>query len=224
MIELYDSSIPHPANPSWLESGSMPCYPPQLPQSCLYSDEELDASIASTLSQQREEDIWLFAYGSLIWKPEGPSVERMSAGVKGFHRGLNLWSRIHRGTPELPGLVLGLDEGGECHGMVYRLPRENLNAQLKALWRREMPDDSYRPEWLDCALEDGRHIKALGFVLEPERGNYAGYQPDSVLKQVFSQARGKCGSSRDYLSNTLKALRARSMPDVQLEAMFSRCA
>ncbi|MGJ8521434.1 Glutathione-specific gamma-glutamylcyclotransferase [Carnimonas sp. R-84981] len=202
----------------------MACYPPRLGQVCLNSDEQLEASIAETLARRKEKDIWLFAYGSLIWKPEGPSAERANARISGYHRGLNLWSRIHRGTPERPGLVLGLDQGGSCQGVVHRLPEHNLDQHLKALWQREMPDDSYRPEWLECRLADGRNIEALAFVLESERPNYAGTQPDSVVRQVIRQARGRCGSSRDYLRNTLSALRAQAMPDHALEATWARCS
>lgn len=176
------------------------------------------------MARRKEQDVWLFAYGSLIWKPEGPAAERVNARIHGYHRGLNLWSRIHRGTPELPGLVLGLDRGGSCQGVVHRLPQENLSEHLLALWQREMPDDSYRPAWLGCRLADGRRIEALAFVLEPERPNYAGTQPDAVVRQVINKARGRCGTSRDYLSNTLAALRGQAMPDRRLEATWSRCA
>lgn len=223
MIEASGSS-PAFATTSLVRAASMPCYPPRLAASRRYDDVELAASITATLRQRREGEIWLFAYGSLIWRPEGPALERQRARVHGYHRGLNLWSRIHRGTPEHPGLVLGLDRGGSCLGVAYRLPSEGLESQLMALWRREMPDDSYRPAWLGCRLADGRRIEALGFVLERERPNYAGQQPDTVIRQVFDHARGYCGSSRDYLANTLTALRARAMPDHRLEATFARCA
>lgn len=89
--------------------------------------------------------VWLFAYGSLIWRPECTAVERVRGRVHGYHRGLYLWSHEHRGTPQLPGLVFGLDRGGSCSGFAYRLPEDNLEAALNALWRREMPVPSYRP-------------------------------------------------------------------------------
>ena len=104
--------------------------------------------------------VWLFAYGSLIWRPECSAVERKRGRVHGYHRGLYLWSHEHRGTPQWPGLVFGLDRGGSCSGFAYRLPEDNLDASLYALWLREMPVPSYRPHWLTCRLEDGSQVQA----------------------------------------------------------------
>lgn len=149
-------------------------YPPQLEQPVHLTAGELQASLDATMAQHKGGPVWLFAYGSLIWRPECPAVERSRARIHGYHRGLYLWSQIHRGTPDAPGLVLGLDRGGSCSGFAYRLPDEHLKRHLLALWQREMPDAAYQPRWLDCRLEDGRRVQALGFVLRRNFACYAG--------------------------------------------------
>ena len=92
----------------------------------------------------RKTDLWLFGYGSLIWNPGLPTVEAVRSKVHGYHRGLYLWSRVNRGTPEQPGLVLALDRGGSCTGMAFRLAADGAMPHLEVLWRREMAMDSYR--------------------------------------------------------------------------------
>ena len=122
-------------------------YPPKLAPATPLTPPELVASLEATLAQRQPGPVWLFAYGSLIWRPECPAVAVRRARVHGYHRGLYLWSQLHRGTPEQPGLVLGLDRGGSCSGFAYQLPDDQLDDHLLALWKREMPDGSYRPRW-----------------------------------------------------------------------------
>lgn len=114
-------------------------YPPRLDLGPQLTHEQLMSSMQATMARHKGGPVWLFAYGSLIWRPECSSTERVRARVHGYHRGLYLWSHEHRGTPELPGLVFGLDRGGSCSGFAYRLPEDQLEASLYALWQREMP-------------------------------------------------------------------------------------
>ena len=200
-----------------------PFYPPALGAPERLSAEQLRASLEITMAEHGGGAVWLFAYGSLIWRPEFPVAEASRARVHGYHRGLYLWSLTHRGTPEMPGLVLGLDRGGSCAGFAYRLPDDDLDANLFALWQREMPYASYRPEWLSCRLEDGRRVRALGFVLERHMPSYAGSLPDSVVQRVFDSAQGHFGTTREYVEQTVSALRACAMPDLNLEALRARC-
>jgi len=120
-------------------------YPPTLDFGQQHTHEQLFNSMKTTMSRHPGGPVWLFAYGSLIWRPECNSVERQRARVHGYHRGLYLWSHEHRGTPETPGLVFGLDRGGSCSGFAYRLDESNLDDSLMALWQREMPYPAYRP-------------------------------------------------------------------------------
>ncbi|MBT8766490.1 gamma-glutamylcyclotransferase [Pseudomonas boanensis] len=198
-------------------------YPPLLEQPVQLTLAELHASLDATMAQHRGGPVWLFAYGSLIWRPECPAVESRRARIHGYHRGLYLWSQLHRGTPETPGLVLGLDRGGSCAGFAYRLPEEGLEQHLFALWQREMPDAAYQPKWLNCQLAGGAKVQALGFVLRRELSCYAGALPDHVLRLVFTHASGHYGSTRDYVEKTVNSLRAHAMPDRKLEDALVRC-
>ena len=198
-------------------------YPPRLDLGAPLTPEQLLNSMHSTMARHQGGPVWLFAYGSLIWRPECTAVERVRGRVHGYHRGLYLWSHEHRGTPQWPGLVFGLDRGGSCSGFAYRLAQENLEASLHALWLREMPVPSYRPHWLTCRLEDGTQVQALGFVLERHLPSYAGNLPDGVLSQVLANASGRYGTTRDYVEQTVSALRSHAMPDRNLEARLKRC-
>ena len=197
-------------------------YPPVIDLGPQLTREQLLSSMQDTMKLHQGGPVWLFAYGSLIWRPECSAVERQRGRVHGYHRGLYLWSHEHRGTPELPGLVFGLDRGGSCSGFAYRLPEECLQESLLALWQREMPYPSYRPHWLGCRLEDGTRVQALGFVLERHLPSYAGNLPDSVLSQVIASASGRNGSTRDYVEQTATCLRSHAMPDLNLEAKLKR--
>jgi cation transport protein ChaC len=198
-------------------------YPPSLDLGPQMTEAQLAASIECTMGQHKGGPVWLFAYGSLIWRPECSAVERQRARVHGYHRGLYLWSHEHRGTPECPGLVFGLDRGGSCSGFAFRLPEEQLEHSLVALWKREMPFPSYRPHWLNCRLGDGTKVQALGFVLERHLPSYAGNLPDNLLMQILASASGRFGTTRDYVEQTIAALRSHAMPDRNLEARIKRC-
>lgn len=199
-------------------------YPPVFEESRLLTDEELAASREKALAQwDRKTDLWLFGYGSLIWNPGLPTVEASRSKVHGYHRGLYLWSRVNRGTPEQPGLVLALDRGGSCTGIAFRVSADGAMPHLEALWRREMAMGSYRPAWLPCVLADGRRVDALAFVMRRDVPSYTGKLRDDVVKTVFGCACGRYGTTLDYVSRTVDALRDSGMPDRALEALLARC-
>jgi glutathione-specific gamma-glutamylcyclotransferase len=199
-------------------------YPPMLGDSALWTDAELAASREAALAGwDGRSDLWLFGYGSLIWNPGLPTLEAVRARVHGYHRGLYLWSRVNRGTPEQPGLVLALDRGGSCSGMAFRLGGADAAEHLEVLWRREMAMGSYRPAWLPCTLADGRRVEALAFVMRREASSYTGKLPDPVVRTVLGCASGRYGTTLDYVSRTVKALRESGMPDRALEALLKRC-
>ncbi len=199
-------------------------YPPDLGDARHLSQEELAGSLDATLTHwDGREDLWIFAYGSLIWNPGLPVEESLHARVYGYHRGLYLWSRVNRGTPEQPGLVLALDRGGSCSGVALRLSAAKARTELETLWYREMAMGSYRPAWLNCALADGRTAPALAFVMRRDVKSYAGRLPDDIIRKVFEQAQGRYGTTHDYVARTVKALREAGMPDPALEAVLHRC-
>lgn len=174
------------------------------------SSSQLDASLDGMLSQwDRLTPIWVFGYGSLIWHPEFQYDIKTRAVVYGFHRSLCLWSREHRGTPEKPGLVLGLEPGGSCRGVAFRLPPRSAQEELKVLWQREMRTGSYIPRWLDArATADGvpSRFKALSFVMNRGVPEYAGELDRLTLLETLRTARGRRGTSAEYLLSTVKTL------------------
>jgi cation transport protein ChaC len=194
------------------------------------SDAELDASIGCVLAGAcPSADIWVFAYGSLIWNPLFHYEERRRATLRGFHRRFCLWSIMGRGSPERPGLVLGLDRGGACCGLAYRLPAGKAVDELKLLWRREMVVGSYVPRWarVETAQGDGgrgcvEELRALAFVVNHDHPNYAGRLAFDAVAHALASAKGHLGSSADYLFHTVDALAAHGLRDAHLERLSDR--
>jgi cation transport protein ChaC len=196
---------------------------------CL-SDEELDASIRCVLAAHAPgEDIWVFGYGSLVWNPLFHFLERRTATLHGYHRRFCLWSVMGRGTPENPGLVLGLDRGGVCRGVAYRIAAHHAVEELRLLWRREMVVGSYCPRWLK--VDSTRHgagskrredIRALAFVVNREHANYAGRLTDERVATALATAQGHIGASSDYLLKTFEALAAHGIHDRHLAGLRDR--
>lgn len=185
------------------------------------TEAELAGSLQACLAQWNQRSpLWVFAYGSLIWRPELSFDRRLPARVHGYHRRLCLWSKVNRGTPDCPGLVAGLDRGGSCAGVVYRVQGKAVASEFERLWQREMFMGSYHPRWLDCRLESGARVSALAFVVRRDAPNYAGRLSESEIIGVFE--RGSCGmfgSSLEYLVNTVRALREHGITDPHLERL-----
>ncbi|HTN50239.1 MAG TPA: gamma-glutamylcyclotransferase [Burkholderiaceae bacterium] len=183
--------------------------------------EELEASLEGFLARwDREQPLWVFGYGSLIWRPDLSFDLRRAARVHGYHRRLCLWSRINRGTPQCPGLVAGLDRGGSCAGVVYRVPAIAVRSQFSQLWQREMMTNSYEPRTLECRLEDGALVDAVAFVVRRDAPNYAGRLEEQRILEVFARgSSGRYGSSLDYLVNTICGLRSHGITDPHLERL-----
>jgi cation transport protein ChaC len=189
---------------------------------CL-TDEEHAASIAALLEAYCPEcDIWVFGYGSLVWNPLFDYVERRCASLHGYHRRFCLWSIGSRGTPECPGLVLGLDRGGACRGVVFRIPRAAASRELLLLWRREMVVGAYEPRWTTVRDAAGREIRAIAFVVRREHASYAGRLPAQRVAETMSVARGALGPSSEYLRCTVEALAAHGIRDAQLFDLHRR--
>ncbi|RZL60740.1 MAG: calcium transporter ChaC [Variovorax sp.] len=166
------------------------------------------------------EDLWLFAYGSLIWRPEFPFTERRPAVVHGWHRALKMWSRINRGSVQHPGLVFGLLSGGSCRGMVFRVPAADGLETLGRLWLREMPTGVYDPRWLSCATPGGP-VRALAFTLSRRSPNFTGQLSDERYREIFANAVGRYGSSLDYARQTLDELQRHSIHDAALARLVA---
>jgi cation transport protein ChaC len=164
------------------------------------------------------DDVWVFGYGSLIWRPEFEFVERRVAILHGYHRALCLWSRVNRGTPECPGLVFGLDRGGACKGMAYRLAGTQVTNFFPKLWEREMATGAYLPRWLASRTADG-NIRALAFVMDRAAPSYITALPHDELLTIIRRASGKFGPCTDYVVQTEAALRDAGIRDRRLESI-----
>ena len=165
------------------------------------------------------EDLWVFAYGSLIWKPDFDYTERRPARVHGWHRALKMWSRINRGTPERPGLVFGMLSGGCCRGMVFRIPRHDGREVLTRLWSREMVTAVYDPRWLTCQTPHGP-VKALAFTLSRKSPSHTGELSEEEYRAIFEQAEGIYGTTLEYAHRTLEELKRHNIHDRHLERLL----
>lgn len=179
------------------------------------SETELQASLSNTLQQQLDSDVWLFAYGSLIWNPVFTFVERRMGMIYGFHRRFCLWVPAGRGTPDHPGLVLGLDRGGSCRGIAFRIAATDISTELLLVWRREMIVGSYVPRWV--RVEDGKQgFKAITFVINRQHRRYAGELSQETTVNSIATASGHLGSCADYLMQTVNGLLSVGIKDKYL--------
>lgn len=168
-------------------------------------------------------DLWVFGYASLIWRPEFDAAEHRPALVRGWHRALRMRSRINRGTPQEPGLVFALLQGGACRGMVYRLNPDRAEDELQRLWEREMFTGVYDARLLPCQTARGP-VAALAFTLSRRSESCVPRLCDEQLLHILRHARGRCGTTLDYLANTAQALRAHGMCDREIERLMQLAA
>ena len=192
----------------------------------LLTQEQRAESLRQTLAARPPgEPVWLFGYGSLIWNPAINYEERRTATIHGWHRAFCLSTRAGRGTPENPGLVLGLDAGGECTGVAFRLADDVLETELALLWRREMLAGSYIPRWVPVEDEAGvRFGTAIAFTVNTETEQYAGDLAEQAVVDRLASAAGELGSAADYLFRTCAGLHAQGIPDPELDQLAETVA
>jgi cation transport protein ChaC len=168
--------------------------------------------------------VWIFAYGSLIWAPDFDYVEAEPALLRGWHRSFCVYSFDYRGTPAQPGLVLGLDAGGSCRGIAFRLGSEGLAGSLARLWRREMTAPPvYDLRRLPIATKRGT-LAALAFTVRRDRSDYAGRLPLDAAARLIARASGRRGTCRDYFDKTLAHLAAQGIVDAPLRRLAEQVA
>ena len=178
---------------------------------------ELLASLRSALTPWKPgTPFWIFAYGSLMWNPQFTFDARHVATVRGYHRAFRVWSRINRGTPENPGLVLTLERGGSCRGLVYRIAPDMVQEEMQRIWKREMRFGSYCPRWLSCVVGD-ETIRCLVFTVNRQCSGYAGDIPMEVVVEAISSASGRYGPAHEYLFSTVDTLRQHGIRDPRVE-------
>ena len=170
-----------------------------------------------------KDEIWVFGYGSLMWQPGFDFDERVPTRVFGYHRHFCVWSHRYRGSPRVPGLVLGLDWGGSCRGIAYRISPADADEVLAYLHHREMISGVYRPSHLPMTLLEGRHagsrISAQTYVVDRRHPQYAGCLTSEHRAALVIQGIGVAGPCQDYLANTVNHLVAIGMPDRRLEEL-----
>lgn len=164
--------------------------------------------------------VWVFAYGSLLWNPCVEVAERAMARLYGFHRDFQLKLTYARGSPDAPGMMLGLVPGGSCRGVALRVVADDLEQELMMVWRREMLTGVYKPRWVDLHTDDSRHrTRAIAFVVDPTHRGFCGRLGDDAVIELLATGRGVIGSSADYLINTVEHLEASGIHDRRLCAL-----
>ncbi|MCX7304566.1 MAG: gamma-glutamylcyclotransferase [Hyphomicrobiales bacterium] len=197
------------------------------PDATYLEDADYAAMVETTLGEHPNgSPLWLFAYGSLIWKPEIEHLEERVARLHGWRRSFCLKLTRWRGTAEQPGLMLGLDRGGACQGVALRLPEGNRREQLGKLFRREMTakPSTYIPRWLKVSTQDGP-VRALGFVINPKGRAYCGKLSEEDVVAMLATGCGHWGSCAEYLHNAVTNLEARGIHDRylwRLQALVAR--
>ena len=169
--------------------------------------------------------LWVFGYGSLMWNPGFAAAETQPARLHGWHRAFCMYSEHYRGTPEKPGLILGLLPGGACRGIAHRLPARDYEATRRYLWAREIDNDGVYEEAIrPIHLADGRTVWSLVYLADRAHRQFAGRLSLAQSLKLVRQGRGATGSNIDYVKNTVAHLRELGLQDRALEELARRAA
>jgi len=168
----------------------------------LRTAEELAAALDRIMLEHDEGDLWLFGYGSLMWKPELEFAESRPALLNGWHRRFCLWQWRYRGSRRNPGLMLAIDRGGACRGIAYRIAAPSVRDKVTGVWKREMMGSGYVPRWVKLTTMQGP-VRGLTFVANRDSERYAGRITDEIVADHIAQACGEGGTSAEYLLETV---------------------
>lgn len=170
-----------------------------------------------------ERPLWVFAYGSLMWNAGFAVRETQAARLHGFHRAFCIYSEHYRGTPEKPGLILGLLAGGSCRGLAHRLPAKDYDRVRRYLWTREIENDGvYVEEIREIHLADGRTVQSLVYLADRAHRQFAGKLPLTKALKLVRQGKGATGTNIEYVRNTLSHLRELGLRDRNLEELAKK--
>ena len=168
----------------------------------LMPETEIAASRKQALARlENGGDLWVFGYGSLMWKPEMDFAERRIARLRGWHRRFCLWQWRYRGTRERPGLMMALDRGGSCTGIAFRIAAPGVSEKVAKVWYREMIGMAYRPVWVSIQAGSDS-LDAITFVADRKGHRYAGRLPDETIARHIATACGHIGPNAEYLLET----------------------
>lgn len=180
------------------------------------TEAEIEASLHDTLADHEGGDLWLFGYGSLMWRPDFAFAERSVARIQGYHRSFCLWQRRYRGNRHNPNLMLALDRGGSCWGLAFRLPAPDVRAKVAPTFRRELMGDGYRPRWVNVHTGRGP-VRAVTFVANRDNpARYTGRLSDGEVARYIASACGERGTGAEYLLETVLAMEALGIRDSRL--------
>ena len=177
--------------------------------------------IAQFLDRLPRGDLWVFGYGSLMWSPGFRPSAKSTALVRGYHRALCILSSRYRGTPEKPGLVMGLCRGGSCWGMAFRVPAARVRRVLAALWKREMLNKVYKPTLIPVLVAPGRRIRALAFVADTAHRQFVRELDLHGRARLVAQGVGQRGRCVDYIRNTLEHMLELGVNDPHLARILN---
>lgn len=185
----------------------------------LTSAEVREQSWRSMLASNPNSDgsVWVFAYGSLLWNPAFHFEKKIKATLHGFHRDFNLRTYVGRGCESQPGLVLGLEQGGECVGQVLKVQRDSIEEELDVLWSREMVSSAYSPGWYEVKTKLEQPVHAIVFVMDKNYQHYAGHLTFDERCHDLAKGQGALGCASDYLFETVRALEVAGISDALLE-------
>ena len=189
-------------------------------------------SLKAAMGERPQGPLYVFAYGSLLWRPCFESISTRRAHIRGYARRFSMWTVKARGTPHAPGLGLALERcNGECGGVLLEVGRADETDALKRLWAREMLTAAYEPTWVRVFVRGQRHrergtpppktpITALTFVIDPGHPQYAGELTAQTQAKLIASASGVLGPCADYLEDTVSALREHDLADDELEGLL----
>ena len=192
-----------------------------------FTEEQYDAHLSTFLEERPEGPIGVFAYGSLIWKRTFTPMAEHRVTALSWHRAFTLRLKRFRGTPECPGLMMQIDRGGLCEGILQMVPEDREWEVLSDTWRREMTvrPPSYIPRWIDVQVQgEDASRKAVAFTANPESPNYAGGLTPDEVAACLSEACGHWGSGAEYLLQTVTSLEAAGFHDPYLWDLQERVA
>lgn len=178
-------------------------------------------SACGSLNNGRIDDFWVFGYGSLMWNPGFQYSEVHPATLNDYHRAFCVYSHFYRGTPERPGLVLGLSPGGKCQGLAFRVDRQRAETVKAYLNEREMVSYAYVARTIPV-LVGGGSVQSYTFVADKDHHQYAGDLGMDKTAEMIMEAKGEAGLNRDYLINTIRRLEAQGFVDQSLHDLLRR--
>ena len=167
------------------------------------------------------EDIYIFAYGSLLWNPTIDYEEQFLAKIYGFHRSFCMKTNLGRGSFENPGLMLALDYGGSCRGSAFRLNKNDSIKNIDILFKREMVTGAYKPKLIKTKLENNKNVLSLAFTVDKKHKNYFAKKNTFTKAKMIFKAQGFLGTCQEYFNNTLESLEELAIKDQEMGAISS---